>query len=272
MSRARRFPSWLFVLALGTGAVSCAKAPSAPAAVSTTPPVTSATPPSRQPPKNAGTKAPLHVVAIGAHPDDPESGCGGTLLRLRDAGHRVTVLYMTRGETEQEPTGARREKEARVACGLLGATPVFFGERGGAFDVNGHTAAALGRTLRELAPDVVYTHWPLDTHHEHQATGILTLRAVVEQELRASLYFYEVESGTQTIGFSPTVFVDISNTRDRKLAALKAHESQNPEERIYDRHHAPMERFRGREIGARAAEAFVVLAPTRSESLIEGLP
>jgi LmbE family N-acetylglucosaminyl deacetylase len=196
------------------------------------------------------------------------------LLRLRDAGHRVTVIYMTRGETDQgsNDVGMVREKEARVACGLLGATPVFLGERGGALDVTGRTAAALGVLLRDLAPDVIYSQWPMDTQVEHQATGVLTLRAVLEQEIHASIYFYEVETGTQTIGFSPTVFVDITKTRQRKLAALKAHESQNAEERIYEHHHAQMERFRGRELGVSAAEAFVVLAPLRSEYPVEGLP
>jgi len=213
-------------------------------------------------------------VAIGAHPDDPEAGAGGTLLRLRDAGHRITVIYMTRGETEKGAAnvGTVREKEARAACALLGATPVFLGERGGTLEVTQRTATALGHLLRELAPDVIYSHWPLDTHFEHQATGVLTLRAVFEQQIRASIYFYEVETGTQTIGFSPTVLVDITKTRERKLAALKAHESQNPEERIYEHYHLHMERWRGRELDVSAAEGFVVLASLRSESHVEGLP
>jgi LmbE family N-acetylglucosaminyl deacetylase len=196
------------------------------------------------------------------------------LLRLRDAGHRITVIYMTRGETEDGPreVGAVREREARAACSVLGATPVFLGERGGSLEVTQRTAAALGRLLRELAPDVIYSHWPLDTHFEHQATGVLTLRAVFEQQIRASIYFYEVETGTQTIGFSPTVLVDITKTRERKLAALRAHESQNPEERIYEHYHLHMERWRGRELDVSAAEAFVVLASLRSESHVEGLP
>ena len=46
----------------------------------------------------SASRRPLHVVCVGAHPDDPESGCAGTLARYAGAGHRVTIVYLTRGE------------------------------------------------------------------------------------------------------------------------------------------------------------------------------
>ena len=46
----------------------------------------------------APRRSALHIVCLGAHPDDPESGCGGTLARYSAAGHRVTIIYLTRGE------------------------------------------------------------------------------------------------------------------------------------------------------------------------------
>jgi hypothetical protein len=73
------------------------------------------------------------------------------------------------------------------------------------------------------------------------------------------LCFFEVNSGSQTLGFAPTAYVDITTTRDKKKAGLLAHRSQNGE-RIYKVHHEPMEVFRGRELGVAAAEAFAQLA------------
>src|SRR5437667_10284782 len=81
----------------------------------------------------SGSKRPLHVVCIGAHPDDPESGCGGTLARYAEAGHRVTIIYLTRGEAgirgrSHQEAAAIRTAEAQAACQILGATPLFPGQ------------------------------------------------------------------------------------------------------------------------------------------------
>src|SRR5205823_1354592 len=75
----------------------------------------------------------LRVVCVGAHPDDPESGCGGTLARYAAAGHRVTVLYLTRGERgipdkSFDEAAAIRTREAEEACRILRAHPVFAGQ------------------------------------------------------------------------------------------------------------------------------------------------
>src|SRR5438067_11427259 len=71
---------------------------------------------------------PLRVVCVGAHPDDPESGCGGTLARYSEAGHKVSIVYLTRGERgiagkSLEEAAAIRTAEAQAACRILGATP-----------------------------------------------------------------------------------------------------------------------------------------------------
>jgi LmbE family N-acetylglucosaminyl deacetylase len=72
------------------------------------------------------------------------------------------------------------------------------------------------------------------------------------------LYYYEVDTGYQTMGFNPTDFVDISATVEKKKAALFAHKSQDGEG-IWRKHHQIMADFRGRDISVRAAEAFVHL-------------
>src|SRR5262249_33765048 len=66
----------------------------------------------------------LSVVCVGAHPDDPESGCGGTLALYAERGHRVTVIYLTRGEAgirgkSHQEAAAVRTAEAEQACRIL---------------------------------------------------------------------------------------------------------------------------------------------------------
>jgi LmbE family N-acetylglucosaminyl deacetylase len=218
---------------------------------------------------------PLSVVCVGAHPDDPESGCGGTLARYAAAGHRVTVFYLTRGEAgipgkSHAEAASIRSAEAEAACKILGARPIFVGQIDGATEVNRERAEALKRFLTAEDPDIAFTHWPLDTHADHQAAGLLTLRSYLTSGRRFPLYFFEVNSGSQTFGFLPTAYVDITATRDRKKAALEAHRSQGGE-RIYRDHHGPMEIFRGRELGVAAAEAFVALARDGRSGRLPGL-
>ena len=203
------------------------------------------------------------ILCVGAHPDDPESGCGGTLALLAQAGHAVTCCYLTTGEagiagkSHAEAAGIRRA-EAETACRLLGVRAVFAGQIDGATVVDATTTAAFAALVRSEAPDIVFTHWPMDSHRDHQAAALLTLRAWMEKAPRFECYFYEVCIGMQTMGFHPTDWVDISTTQILKRTSVDCHRSQNPAS-IYAAGHTTMEEFRGRELGVKAAEAFVRL-------------
>jgi LmbE family N-acetylglucosaminyl deacetylase len=205
---------------------------------------------------------PMKVLCVGAHPDDPESGCGGTLARLAAAGHAVTVVYLTRGERGIEGKSLAeaaeiRTAEAEAACRVMGATPVFFGQIDGATEVTGEHAQRMARFFSSENPDVVFAHWPVDTHLDHQVASVLTYRAWMRN--RASrLYFFEVNSGSQTQGFLPNTYLDISAVVEQKKAALFAHLSQDGEG-VWREHHEIMAAWRGREAGVPAAEAFVRL-------------
>jgi LmbE family N-acetylglucosaminyl deacetylase len=228
-----------------------------------------------QPPARPAPAHPLNVVCVGAHPDDPESGCGGTLARYAAAGHRVTVVYLTRGEAgipgkSHEEAAKVRTAEAEAACKLLGGRPVFAGQIDGATEVNGERVRAIQKLLVAEEPNVVFTHWPLDTHPDHQAASMLTVRAYLASGKRFPIYFFEVNSGSQTLGFQPTVYVDVTETRERKKAALLSHRSQDGDA-IYRKHHEVMEAFRGRELGVAAAEAFVALARDSRSGRLPGL-
>jgi LmbE family N-acetylglucosaminyl deacetylase len=216
----------------------------------------------------------LQVVCVGGHPDDPESGCGGTLALYAAQGHRVSIVYLTRGERgipgrSESEAAAIRTAEAEAACGILGAKPVFAGQIDGATELTRARVEALGAILDAESPDVVFTHWPIDTHIDHQVASLLTIRAYVAKSRGFPLYFFEVNSGSQTMGFTPTHYVDITAVREKKKSALFAHKSQHGDA-IYREHHEIMENFRGREVRAAAAEAFVLLPSPKGSQKLPG--
>jgi LmbE family N-acetylglucosaminyl deacetylase len=203
----------------------------------------------------------LKVVCVGGHPDDPESGCAGTLAKLASLGHTVTIIYLTRGEagianTSHEQAAAIRTKEAEDACHILSVKPMFAGQIDGSTMVNDEWNERIFKLLQAEKPNIVFTHWPLDTHKDHRAACMLTWAAWLKANQSFDLYFFEVCNGTQTMNFHPTDYVDITSTQQIKRKSIFAHTSQDPSG-IYECGHAAMEEFRGREIGVKAAEAFV---------------
>src|SRR2546430_5220715 len=111
----------------------------------------------------------LKVVGIGGHPDDPESGCAGTLARYSELGHSVTVIYLTRGERgirdkSLDEAAKIRSAECEAACKIMGAKPLFFGQIDGATELTSAHVSAMTKLLSSENPDVVFAHWPIDTH------------------------------------------------------------------------------------------------------------
>jgi LmbE family N-acetylglucosaminyl deacetylase len=206
----------------------------------------------------------LKVVCVGGHPDDPESGCGGTLAKLESEGHAITIIYLTRGEAGIEGTSHAeaatiRSKEAEAACRILNARPVFAGQIDGDTIVNNEWVRKIQELLKAEKPDIVFTHWPIDSHKDHQAASLITIQCWVRMQKSFALYFFEACTGNQSMGFRPTDYIDISATREKKKKAVYCHTSQNPDG-IYassDCNHEMIEKFRGIEIGVTAAEAFV---------------
>jgi len=201
------------------------------------------------------------VVIAGGHPDDPESGCGGTIARYSDLGHDVTILYLTRGEAGIEgksmpEAAAIRTAEAEKACAILKAKPLFAGQIDGNTELNRSRYDEFRKILDAEHPDVVFTHWPIDTHRDHRAASLLVYDAWLQNGRKFDLYYYEVDQGEQTQVFHPTNYVDISDTESRKRAACFAHASQQPETTFYPLHDM-MNRFRGMEYGVKFAEGFV---------------
>lgn len=201
------------------------------------------------------------VVCLGAHPDDPESGCGGTLAALRKAGHEVTIIYLTTGEagipgTAHDKAAAIRKNEAIQACKILDAKYVFAGQIDGDTIMNNEWLQKVKQLIADEKPDILFTHWPLDSHKDHQVASLIAIQSWLRLGKKFALYFFEVCIGEQTFIFHPTDYVDITATQEQKKRALYCHLSQDPPG-IYQCGHAAMEEFRGREMGVKAAEAFI---------------
>src|SRR5262249_41991174 len=145
--------------------------------------------------------------------------------------------------------GALRQREAETACDMLQATAVFAGQIDGQTFVSQEWINKFARFLYHERPDMVFTHWPLDVHADHQVASILTLQASLKLRHPPSIYFYEVCSSTrkQTYLFEPTEFVDIADVTEQKRQLLLRHASQDPE-RIYDTERTFVDTVRGRAI------------------------
>ena len=203
---------------------------------------------------------PRTFLVAGAHPDDPETGCGGTIARLVKEGNRVKILYFTKGEAgipgkTHDQASAIREAEARQACKLLGAEPYFFGQIDGNTFINAGEYEKMKSTIASLNPDIVFTHWPVDTHPDHRHISLLVYGAWLSLDRKFPLYYFEVLTGEQTQTFSPTDFSDISVVEPQKREACYAHLSQDPDD--FYKYHREMSLFRGWQCGHKHAEAFV---------------
>jgi LmbE family N-acetylglucosaminyl deacetylase len=212
----------------------------------------------------------LHVVSVGAHPDDPES-CGGALVRYVEEGHRTACLYLTRGEggipgKSNDETAAIRTAECLAACKILGAAPLFAGQVGGATAVDQRRKDEFYNLLMAQEPDVVFGHWPLDMHSEHAAAALLSIHAYFRSKARFQLYLWEAATGLESFNFTPTVYVDITSTVRKKKAALIAHKSQNVEAN-YRFIQGAIDEFRGRELSVAAAEAYIPMARDHGSGL-----
>lgn len=179
---------------------------------------------------------PLDFLAIGAHPDDVEISCGGTLAAAAAEGLRAGILDLTRGEAATNGTPEIRAAEAREAARLLGAAGRW---NAGLPDggLHAHDAAQVRSAaawIRVLRPDVVVVHFPRDRHPDHVAASELIDRAAYLAGLRrfecgvaADPFRPRVRYHfASRVGFTPSFVVDVTPHWPAKRAAILAHRSQ----------------------------------------------
>ena len=167
------------------------------------------------------------VLAIGAHPDDIEVGCGGTLLGHVAQAHEVAALVLTGGEVGGVP--AERVREAARAAELM-AVRLFHLEVGdGKLGDIDATAREIRRVIDEVHPDTIYTHSAHDFNQDHRNVHEATLAAAADV---ARILCYQ--SASSTVEFQPSRFIAVDEYMDRKLAVIRAYTSQVRQRRYLD--------------------------------------
>jgi LmbE family N-acetylglucosaminyl deacetylase len=198
--------------------------------------------------------APARVLAVYAHPDDPEVSAGGTLAKWAASGSEVWLLVTTRGDkgshdprVDPDELAARREVETERAVATLGLA----GHRGlahadGALPDDDTLRGEICRTVRELRPDVVLCPDPTAVffgdryfnHRDHRVTGWAALDAVAPasgnphyfpEQIAAGLDVHAVDAVYLSGTLAPNCWIDVSDHIERKIDSVFCHESQLPE-------------------------------------------
>ncbi|MDP3426126.1 MAG: PIG-L deacetylase family protein [Humidesulfovibrio sp.] len=205
---------------------------------------------------------PRNVLGIGAHFDDLELGCGGTLAKHVDAGDKVTMLVVTDSEYHS-PDGVMvrsaevARKEGLKAASILGGELVCLECKTFEVMFDELLTSRISALIKERKIDTIYSHWINDLHRDHQLAGRAALMAGrhVPRFLQYRSNYYS--SG---VDFVSRVFSDISSTMDRKVEAVRAHESEL--ERVYNtwiEFMTNQNRSLGLQIGCEYAEIFEVV-------------
>lgn len=182
----------------------------------------------------------MRIMAVGAHPDDVEVYCSGTMARFVQLGHQVAICVCCSGSgghmhIPPDELSRIREGEARKAAALIGAQFIWLGIPDGFIIDNEDTRLAFTDAIRQARPDVIVTHAPEDYHPDHVMAGQLVFTASflsgipnIKTEHPAHLvvppiYYMDTPTGK---GFLPTEYVDITDTFAIKREMLACHESQ----------------------------------------------
>jgi LmbE family N-acetylglucosaminyl deacetylase len=200
------------------------------------------------------------ILAIGAHPDDIELGCGGTIRSASVAGKKVIAIFLTKGEKSGSPNV--RALESKEALSILGVNEVHFGDFPDTEIPNSSRVIDfLERFAIDHKPDTVLTHTVNDVHQDHRQVGWLSLSAFRNVP---RLLAYETPRATGS--FNPSYFVDISKHVKYKWEALKCHLSQKQKRYIAYESMVNLSTFRGSQVDLSAAEAFEVIRYVESDS------
>ncbi|MFH1641226.1 MAG: PIG-L deacetylase family protein, partial [Candidatus Omnitrophota bacterium] len=161
----------------------------------------------------------MNILAIGAHPDDIEFGCGATLIKYAQKGHKVYLFVLSDGSFGGEP--AVRRAEQKKAADFIGAQGLFWGDlRDTEITDSRELIMKMEEIIHQVKPDIVFLNYCEDVHQDHRAASQAAISAT--RYIREVL-FYEVPTSRH---FEPDIFVDIQDVLDKKVGLLKTHSSQ----------------------------------------------
>ncbi|MBI2966258.1 MAG: bacillithiol biosynthesis deacetylase BshB1 [Bacteroidetes bacterium] len=236
----------------------------------------------------------LEILAFGAHPDDVEMGCSGTLLTHVAMGKKFGIIDLTRGELGTRGTPEIRTKEAAISAGILGASVrENLGFRDGFFANNEKHQMEVIKAIRKYRPQIVFANATVDRHPDHIRgahlikhacflSGLEKIKTALNGKNQEAWRPKAVYHYIQFLLLKPDFLVDISGVMDKKMEAIGAFASQfhNPHSRepetvlsvpdFFDAIKGKNKSF-GRLIGVEYAEGFVCARPIGVRNLFEVL-
>ena len=170
----------------------------------------------------------MNILAIGAHFDDLELGCGGTLIKHVKGGDNVTMLVVTNSSYNGPDNKIIRKsevayEEGKKAAGIIGARLEFLDFDTFFVPFNESLTSIINRYINQLKIDIIYTHWVHDIHRDHHYTAKNTLMAGrrVPRFLMYRSNYYDSEKV-----FQGNFYSDITDEMETKIEAIKVFESE----------------------------------------------
>lgn len=171
----------------------------------------------------------MNILAIGAHPDDIELGCGGLIYKAARKGHNVFMYMLTRGGASGSPE--ERTRELILTSKFIGANTLWIDDfEDTHLSVNSDLIDHIEFIINKSRADIVLTHAPTDVHHDHKAVAASTIEAGRNTK---NILAYE---NPLTKNFTPQIFYDISDVVNEKVELIKLFRSQH--DKIYLRANA----------------------------------
>ena len=161
----------------------------------------------------------MKVLSIGAHPDDIEFGCGGTLIKLSNLGAKIFLFIMSKGEKGGDPIV--RCSEAEKSANILNAQLIWGNLPDTYIVFSRELIQKIENVMKDIQPNIIFVNFYIDTHQDHVALANATIAAT---RYYKNVLFYEVP--TTANSFTPDVFTDITDVLEKKLEILQAHSSQ----------------------------------------------
>ena len=202
----------------------------------------------------------MRILAIGAHADDIEVSVGGTIAHLRELNHEVQMLVHVIPCEDKNGNSCVEKKSQRLkyqknAAKILDADVKILDLDPHTLQYNRKLVQGIDKAIRELKPNLIFTHWNGDSHQDHKAIASATFSAARRNDVSVLLYEQLTLGGITPFSFKNHVYVDISNVIETKIKSVRAYKflSDGDIEAVYS-----LARFRGNQIGVKYAECFEV--------------
>ncbi|MCE9499910.1 MAG: PIG-L family deacetylase [Leptospira sp.] len=177
----------------------------------------------------------INVVCVGAHPDDVELSMGGTVLRMVEAGHNVTLVDLSNGEPTPFGSVETRKKESDSAAKTLGVSRITMDLPNRFIEDTIESRKKLAGVFRQLKCEYIFTHFEFDSHPDHVVACRLTEAArfyskLTNSDIPGEPFFpakiFHYFPNHIKLSLEPSFCVDITGFTDKKKAALECYNSQ----------------------------------------------